>query len=93
MATVSHKAESKVVDSQSALLDARELLGIYIQGIVAQFVEHNMGTYLVDVDMAVGKKLGSGNVFLIINDMAVAYNERLDGEVERALGLRIFGGQ
>ena len=93
MATVCRKAESKVVDSQSTLLDARELLGIYIQGIVAQFVEHNMGTYLVDVDMAGGKKLGSGNVFLIINDMAVAYNERLDGEVERALGLRIFGGQ
>ena len=93
MAPVGHKAESKVVDRQSALFDARELLGIYIQGIVAQFVEHNMGTYLVDVDMAGGKKLGSGNVFLIINDMAVAYNERLDGEVECALGLRIFGGQ
>ena len=52
-----------------------------------------MGTYLVDVDMAGGKKLGSGNVFLIINDMAVAYNERLDGEVERTLGLRIFVGR
>ena len=84
---VGDDAERKRLDFQSGTFLERKFLDKEVERVVFQTVKHDVCAYIGQVKMLGCEPGWGGDVVLVVSDVPVSDNERVDGQIQRLVSL------
>ena len=91
MLLVGDDAERKRLDFQSGTFLERKFLDKEVERVVIQTVKHDVCAYIGQMKMLGGEPGWGGDVVLVVSDVPVSDNERVDGQIQRLVRGCVFG--